>query len=51
MFQCVSVMWYPDGAFNALSGVHLYIYGVDPLKSLKLPIDSSSVIESPLSLL
>ena len=30
---------------------HLYIYGVDPPKSVKLPMDSSSVIQSLFSLL
>ena len=51
MFQCVNVLWYHDGAFNATSGVHFSIYGVDPPKSMKLPMDSSSVTQSLFSLL
>ena len=34
-----------------LLGFHLYIYGVDPPKSMKLPMDSSFVTQSLFSLL
>ena len=52
MFQCATDMRCPDVVFNASPEVPLiYIYGVEPSKFMKLPMDSSSVTQNLSSLL